>query len=115
MTVSAAITRDPAWIDVGALDDIPHRGSRRVRRPAGDIALFRTSDDKVFALEDRCPHKHGPLSDGIVSGHAVACPLHNWLIDLATGQPLGADAGKGCTPAVPVLLEAGRIFIAPGR
>ncbi len=112
MTLAAPITRDPTWLDVGTLDDIPQRGSRRVRRHGGDIALFRTGDDQVFALKDSCPHKQGPLSDGIVSGHAVACPLHNWLIDLATGHPLGADAGKGCTPVVPVLLEAGRVFVA---
>ncbi len=109
--LSAAASREPAWLDVGAVDDIPLRGARRLRRAEGDIALFRTGDGQVFALRDRCPHKSGPLSDGIVSGHAVACPLHNWLIDLASGQPLGADAGKGCTPVVPVLLEAGRVFI----
>ncbi len=94
---------------------MPRRGARRIRTTAGDLALFRTGDDRLFALHDRCPHKHGPLSDGIVSGHAVACPLHNWLIDLATGEPLGADAGKGCTPTVPVLVEAGRVFVSLPR
>ena len=119
MTLAAAIlssasSRDPVWFDVGAVEDIPFRGARRLRRPDGDIALFRTGDGKIFALEDRCPHKAGPLSDGIVSGHAVACPLHSWMIDLRSGKPLGADAGKGCTPVVPVLVEAGRVFI-PAR
>ena len=102
---------DPAWRDVGAYDDIPARGARRVSTPVGDIAVFRTGDGKVFALVDRCPHKHGPLSQGIVHGHAVACPLHNWNIDLATGEPTGADAGKGCTPTAPVKVVDGRILL----
>ena len=114
MTLNQTIIQDRAWIDVGSLEDIPRRGSRRVRGPRGDLAVFRTGDDRVFALEDRCPHRQGPLSDGIVSGHAVACPLHNWLIDLATGQPLGDDVGKGCTPTLAARLEAGRVFIAVG-
>jgi len=115
MTIASAITEDAAWIDVGALDDIPRRGARRVHTPAGVVALFRTGDDRLFALKDQCPHKLGPLADGIVCGHAVACPLHNWLIDLETGRPLGADAGKGSTPTVPVAMEAGRVFISAAR
>jgi nitrite reductase (NADH) small subunit len=88
--------------------------ARRVTSARGDIAIFRTGDDKVFALMDRCPHKAGPLSQGIVHGHAVACPLHNWTIDLATGEPTGADAGKGCAPTVPVRIEDGRVLLAHG-
>ncbi len=101
-----------AWTDVGAVTDIPLRGARRVPTPRGDIAVFRTGDGRVFALMDACPHKGGPLSQGMVHGHAVACPLHNWTIDLATGEPAGADRGKGCAPAVPLKLEGGRIFLA---
>ena len=112
MTVAAAIVTDRSWIDVAALDDIPLRGARRIRAAGEDLALFRTSDDRVFALRDQCPHKQGPLSDGIVCGHAVACPLHNWLIDLETGRPLGADADKGLTPTTPVMVQAGRVFIS---
>jgi len=115
MTVSLPITEDATWIDVGALEDIPPRGARRIHLPGGVVALFRTGDDRLFALKDQCPHKQGPLADGIVCGHAVACPLHNWLIDLATGEPLGADAGKGGVPTMPVALEAGRVFIAAPR
>lgn len=82
------------WIDIGALDDIPVRGSRVIRSAIGCVAVFRTADDEVFALEDRCPHKGGPLSDGIVHGRSVTCPLHNWVISLETGLALGADAGQ---------------------
>ncbi len=100
------------WRDVGAVADIPLRGARRVQTAQGDIAIFRTGDERVFALIDRCPHKGGPLSQGIVHGQAVACPLHNWTIDLATGEPTGADAGKGCAPTIPVRIEAGRVLLA---
>jgi nitrite reductase (NADH) small subunit len=107
-----ALVLDPvAWTDVGAVTDIPVRGARRVPTREGDVAIFRTGDGRVFALVDRCPHKGGPLSQGIVHGHAVTCPLHNWQVSLATGQPLGADAGKGCAPLVPLRIEAGRIYL----
>jgi nitrite reductase (NADH) small subunit len=103
---------DPDWRDVGALQDIPLRGCRRVATVAGDIALFRTGDDEVYALFDRCPHKGGPLSQGIVHGRSVTCPLHAWVIDLKSGQPTGADAGGGCTPTAPVRVDDGRVLLA---
>ena len=98
------------WLDIGGLNDIPARGSRTVTVAGGDdIAVFRTGTDAVFALIDRCPHKQGRLSQGIVHGEAVACPLHNWRISLATGEALGED--HGCTPVVPVRIEDGRILL----
>jgi len=79
------------------LEDIPALGSRRVERASGlDVAVFRNSQDEVFALLDRCPHKGGPLSQGIVFGTSVACPLHNWTIGLCDGQASAPD--EGCTP-----------------
>lgn len=102
------------WIDVGAVTDIPLRGARRVPTPAGDIAVFRTGDNAVFALQDRCPHKGGPLSQGIVHGRSVTCPLHAQVIDLSTGELTGADAGKGCAPTVPVKVEEGRVLLLAG-
>ena len=108
-----AIVKDIAmWIDVGAVTDVPRRGARRVSTPRGDIAIFRTGDGELFALRDQCPHKHGPLSQGIVHGRTVTCPLHAWNIDLATGEPTGADAGKGCTPTVALRVENGRLLLA---
>jgi nitrite reductase (NADH) small subunit len=100
------------WLDIGTLDDIPRQGARVIRRDGGQvpIAVFRTVDDRVFALEDRCPHKGGPLSDGIVHGHRVTCPLHNWVIDLATGGATGPD--EGCTGSVPVEVRHGRVVVA---
>jgi len=99
------------WIDIGGVDAIPRRGARCVNTPSGKIAVFRTQEDQIFALENRCPHKAGPLSEGIVHGAAVTCPLHNWVFDLATGQAQGADEGSVRTYAVSVV--DGRILMAP--
>lgn len=95
------------WKDIGPLTDIPVQGARRVEHKEGRIAVFRTIDDQVFALRDECPHKKGPLSEGIVHGHAVTCPLHNWVIDLATGFATGPD--EGCTGRIPARLVDGRV------
>jgi len=98
------------WIDIGWVDEIPVRGSRTVQVADGDdIAVFRTGDGAVFAMLDRCPHKGGRLSQGIVHGGAVACPLHNWRISLSTGEALGDD--KGCTPTIPVKISGNRVLL----
>ena len=76
------------------LEDIPRLGARRLETGAGTIAIFRTAEDEVFALRDACPHKGGPLSQGIVFGRSVACPLHNWCIDLASGAACSPDEGS---------------------
>lgn len=90
------------WIDIGQITDIPRRGARCVKTPAGTIAVFRTVDDKVYAIEDRCPHRGGPLSQGIVHGASVTCPLHNWVFSLETGLAQGADEGRVRTVALRV-------------
>ena len=99
------------WVEIGRIEQIPRRGARCVNTPVGKIAVFRTAEDQVFALENRCPHKGGPLSEGIVHGGAVTCPLHNWVFDLATGEAQGADEGQVRT--FPVSVVDGRIFMAP--
>ena len=95
------------WIEIGTLADIPKQGARVVRHPDGDIAVFRTADDALFALRDRCPHKGGLVSQGIVYGNKVACPLHDWKISLDTGLAVAPDAG--CAARFPVKLEDGRV------
>lgn len=100
-----------AWIDIGALDDVPPRGARVIRTRQGCVALFRTIGDDIFALDDTCPHKAGPLSEGIVHGSSVTCPLHNWVISLETGLVQGPDEGKVRTHQVRV--TKGRIMIKP--
>lgn len=106
----AAVVTEQEWVEVGAVEDIPRQGARVVRTALGDIAVFRTLDDQVFALSDRCPHKGGPLSQGIVHGHRVACPLHDWKIELDTGRAVAPD--EGCAARFPVRLEAGRILLS---
>ncbi|OIQ85446.1 assimilatory nitrite reductase small subunit [mine drainage metagenome] len=101
---------EAAWILVCTLADIPALGARRVRRPDGvDIALFRTAGDRVYALLDCCPHRGGPLSQGIVFGEAVACPLHNWTIRLSDGRAQAPD--DGCTPAFAVKVDGERVYL----
>ena len=96
--------------EICGLDEIPRLGARRVRRADGFvIAVFRTATDQVFALEDRCPHKNGPLSQGIVFGDKVACPLHNWTIALDSGRAQPPDVG--CAAAFAVKVEGGRACV----
>lgn len=113
----ATVSRFPmdraGWVEVGRITDIPRRGSRTVRTPRGDVALFRTEDDQIFALDDKCPHRQGPLSQGIVAGGAVICPLHNWTISLATGEAQGAD--KGCVKTHAVHVLDGLVFLSFAR
>ncbi len=101
------------WLDVGALDDIPRQGARLVKTVQGCVALFRTADDQVFAVNDRCPPKGGPLSEGIVHGLSVTCPLHNWVFSLETGRAQGADEGAVATH--PVRIDQGRILLDSTR
>jgi nitrite reductase (NADH) small subunit len=100
---------DKAWIDIGALDDIPRLGARVVKTPLGCLAVFRAENDEVFALDDRCPHKNGPLSQGIVHGRTVTCPLHSWVISLESGSAQDSDEGQVKTFSVRV--DNGRILI----
>lgn len=105
--VSLALAQ--SLVDVGATTDIPTRGARCVKKGDLTIAIFRTADDQFFALEDKCPHKNGPLSQGIVHDGCVTCPLHNWVISLASGKAQGADEGQTRTFTVEV--RDGRLLL----
>ncbi len=94
-----------AWQLIGSLNDIPPLGSRILETEQGPIAIFRAVDDRIFAVHDRCPHKQGPLSQGIVHGCKVTCPLHNWVIDLESGEAMAPDQGQAQTFAVKVEQE----------
>jgi len=98
------------WIEVVALRDIPKLGSRVIKTDTMNIAVFRTAGDDVFAMKDECPHKKGPLSQGIVHGSTVTCPMHSWKIDLASGEALGPDVG--CSNVFPVKVENGKVYIS---
>ena len=98
------------WLDIGPVDQLPPLGARTLPVLGGEqIALFRTANGDVHALVDKCPHKIGPLSQGIVHDTTVTCPLHNWRISLITGEALGED--KGCTRVIPVRVDASRVLI----
>ena len=99
------------WVRVCAVEDIPLLGSRVLKREGGDdIALFRPAAARVFALADRCPHKGGPLSQGIVSGDTVTCPLHGWNIRLDDGQACAPDVG--CARKYPVQVRDGQVWLS---
>jgi nitrite reductase (NADH) small subunit len=99
----------PKWVDIGSLDSIPVEAARLVKTDSGCIAVFRTSADEVYAISDTCPHKGGPLAQGIVAGKTITCPLHNWVFSLETGKALGADVGAVKT--YPLKVATGRVLL----
>ena len=98
------------WLEICELNEIPKLGARVVETKMGDVAIFRTADDQVFALRDKCPHKGGPLSQGIVHGHVVTCPLHSWNINLESGEAKAPD--EGCAGRYEVMLKEGQVLLA---
>ena len=107
----SAVLEQAAWVRICRLDDIPALGARVLERAGqDDIALFRTATDQVYAVVDRCPHKGGPLSQGIVAGETVTCPLHSWNIALASGEACAPDVG--CVRKFPARVEAGEVWLS---
>ena len=98
------------WIEIGSIEDIPQLGARVINTSEGNIGIFRTAEDEVFALRDACPHQGGPLSQGIVHGRSVTCPLHNWRIEFDTGKAVAPD--EGCAARYPVRVEDGKVSIS---
>ena len=98
------------WIEIGTLNEIPQLGARVVTSANGNIAIFRTAEDKIFAIKDECPHKQGPLSQGIVHGNKVACPLHDWKINLDSGSAVAPD--EGCAATYPTKMEGDKIMLS---
>lgn len=103
------MSKSPKWIEIGAVSDVPVRGSRLVQVSGGTVAVFRTNDDHIFAIDDRCPHLGGPLSQGIVHDQRVTCPLHNLVIDLASGEGQGPEGG--CVRTYPIDIQGDRILL----
>ncbi|MEO5586691.1 MAG: nitrite reductase (NAD(P)H) small subunit [Novosphingobium sp.] len=102
------------WLDIGPTDQIAPGNARTLPVRGGEeIAIFHTLDHQFFALVNKCPHKQGPLSQGIVHGHVVTCPLHNWNISLKNGKALGDDPDElgACVPTVPLRVDAGRLYL----
>lgn len=101
---------DRVWLEVGQVEEIPRMGARVVELGDGNIAVFRTAADEFFALQDQCPHRGGPLSQGIVHGRKVACPLHDWKIHLDSGLAVAPD--EGCAASYPVRVKDGRVYLS---
>ena len=98
------------WLDIGPVTQIEPGTARTLPVVGGEeIAVFHTMRGEFFAMVNACPHKRGPLSQGIVHGDAVTCPLHNWNISLRTGKALGDD--EGCVPTIPLKVDAGRLYL----
>ncbi len=110
MTAMPASEAAPQWQRVGLLNEIPRMGAKTLTHPGGRVAVFRTADDQVFALDDACPHRGGPLSQGIVSGCRVYCPLHDWCIELQSGEAVAPDEGQTGTLATRV--DGDVVFVA---
>ena len=103
------ISTSQNWQKVTTVDEIPVLGSRILQAPAGQIAIFRNSENEIFAVLDKCPHKGGPLSQGIVFGKTVTCPLHSWNIDLTNGCAIAPD--EGCAKSFEVKVESGVVWL----
>ncbi len=97
------------WLEITTLDQIPVLGSRIIETDTMNIAIFRGSDDSIYAIKDSCPHKNGPLSQGMMHGHSVTCPLHNWKIDLRSGEAMGPD--EGCTNVYETKVEGEMVYL----
>jgi nitrite reductase (NADH) small subunit len=106
---SPAPAAEPQWLCLGEADQIPERVARTVATAAGEIAVFRTGDGRLFALANRCPHKGGQLAEGIVHGQRVTCPMHGLVMDLESGIAVPPDVG--CTQRFPVCEDAGQIWL----
>ena len=106
-------TMDPDWIEIAHIDDIPRLGARVVEMESdgmvNKVAVFRTATDEIYAVKDKCPHRGGPLSQGIVHGGLVTCPLHSWRIDLVSGEAVLPD--KGCARTYATKVEGGQVFL----
>jgi len=100
-----------AWKNIGAIENIPVQGARRldIRYGGMPVAVFRTLEGEVFALVDECPHRKGPLSEGILSGDIVTCPLHNWAVCLRNGEARAPDEGRAIS--LPVRVESGVVHV----
>lgn len=97
------------WFKITEVENIPSMGSRKVVVGDMEIALFKTKDDSIFAINNICPHRQGKLSEGLVHDHVVTCPLHNWDIDLETGEAMGNDSG--CTGVYETKIEEGIVYL----
>jgi len=87
------MTRTMAEVTLAPLEAIPPGEGRICSVSGEEVAVFRTRAGVVFACQAACPHKGGPLADGLVGGTTLICPLHGWKFDLTTGAALTGECG----------------------
>lgn len=97
------------WHPVCQIEEIPRYGGRTIRAGEVEIAVFRLGDDRIRAVDNRCPHKQGPLAEGIVSGDIIICPLHARKISLESGEVLSPDSG--CVKTYAVKIEGDEVLL----
>ncbi len=102
------VTTIPHRIDLGPVGFIPPGEGRAFVVKDKTIAVFRQRDSRLFATDNACPHRGGPLADGIAGGGKVICPFHAWKIDLETGRCQGEDV---TVRTYPVREVGGRIVV----
>jgi nitrite reductase (NADH) small subunit len=96
------------WVKVCAAEDIPPFEGRRTKIEGFYVGVFHT-EEGFYAIGDICPHLGGPLSDGILAGTEVSCPLHNRRVALKSGEVVNDDLS--CVPAFPVEVRNGTIYV----
>ena len=97
------------WHRICRVEDIPRMGGRTVRVDQMEVAIFRLSDNRIRAVDNRCPHQQGPLADGMVSGETIICPMHARKISLESGEMLPPDSG--CVKTWPTKVEDGQVLL----
>lgn len=98
------------WIWITEVGNIPPREGRAVTVAGRELAIFNLGD-RFVAVDNRCPHKGGPLADGIVSGDTVVCPLHGWRIGLGAGAVERPEGESACVERYPTLVDNGVIVV----
>ena len=111
---SVRLQPDHNWVRVAPCDQIPPRQGRSVSIGDRELAIFNLGD-RFFATDNRCPHKGGPLCDGIVTGVSAVCPLHAWKINLADGRVERPQGAEHCVATYPVRVDEGVIVVSVPR
>ena len=104
------MSAEPRWIEVAKAENIPLREGRAVEVEGKELAIFNLGD-RFFAVENQCPHRGGPLADGIVSGNVVVCPLHAWKVCLEDGSVVKPIEERACVASYNTKVEAGVVWV----
>jgi nitrite reductase (NADH) small subunit len=101
---------DRIWVRVTQVENIPPREGRAAVVGDRELAIFNLGD-RFLAVDNRCPHKAGPLCDGIVAGHAVVCPLHAWKVNLESGAVERPASEHACVNPYATRVDGGIVSV----